>query len=151
MEREPTLLAGRRRAMMQSYEQQLMAARRLAHFRVRMRSRAGLDPTEPDPGAKRHTYVHQVANELYNSLVFTGLAPQDMEEIRSRLCQEFKVEFEFVYPPDANLCIFIRDGDRMRPLSTLEEQAVTAALARITKEKVDKDMHHASRRTGLQA
>lgn len=151
MDIEKTPADAKRRAMLHSYEQQLLAARRLARFRVRMMSRAGLDSREPDPAEKRHNFVQSVANELFQSLVFTGISTPIMEEIRQELGQKFQQEFEFVYPPDSNLCIYIRDGEKLRPLSELEQHAVTQALMHITNEKVDKGMLRKSARSGLLA
>ena len=60
------------RIMLQGYEQQLLAARRLARFRVRRRLAEGLEPQDPDPSVKRRAYVEKVAQELFDSLIFTG-------------------------------------------------------------------------------
>ena len=55
------------RIMLQGYEQQLLAARRLARFRVRRRLAEGLEPQDPDPSVKRRAYVEKVAQELFDS------------------------------------------------------------------------------------
>ena len=54
------------RMMLQGYEQQLLAARRLARLRMRRRMAAGDDPNDPDPAARRHLMVEKVARELYD-------------------------------------------------------------------------------------
>ncbi len=45
------------RIMLQCYEQQLLAARRLARFRVKRRLAEGLKPQDPDPSVNRRAFV----------------------------------------------------------------------------------------------
>ena len=73
------------RIMLQGYEQQLLAARRLARFRVRRRLAEGLEPQDPDPSVKRRAYVEKVAQELFDSLIFTGSDNPVVEEIRREM------------------------------------------------------------------
>ena len=72
------------RIMLQGYEQQLLAARRLARFRVRMRLAHGDAPDDPDPAAHRHACVEKVARELYETLLFTGSDNPVVEDIRQQ-------------------------------------------------------------------
>lgn len=139
----------RMQQVLQKYEQQLLTARRLARFRARTQARAGEDPQEPDPSIKRRQYVESVASEMFTSLLFTGIADNLMEEIRQELCEKFKKDFEFVFPPNSNLCIYIREGDSRRQLTTEEVQVVSAALAAITSKKVDNSMIKNSQRAGI--
>ena len=101
----PDTTTARLRIMLQGYEQQLLAARRLARFRVRRRLAAGEDPREPDPLPKRHATVEQVARELYDMLLYTGSDNPVVEDIRQELSQELGREVHFTYPPDGSLCI----------------------------------------------
>lgn len=139
----------RMQQVLQKYEQQLLNARRLARFRARVQSRAGEDTQEPDPSIKRRKYVESVASEMFTSLLFTGIPDELMEDIRKELCTRFGKEFEFVFPPNSNLCIYIRDGQERRQLTADEVQVVSAALAAITSQKVDKSMLRNSPRAGI--
>ncbi len=83
------------RIMLQSYEQQLLAARRLARFRVRRRLAEGQEPHDPDPSIKRRGYVEKVAQELYDSLIFTGSDNPVVEEIRQELGRAVGQDVQF--------------------------------------------------------
>ncbi|MDO5484394.1 MAG: DVU0524 family FlgM-associated protein [Desulfovibrionaceae bacterium] len=128
------------RAMLRSYEQQLLAARRLARFRVRRRLAQGEEPYDPDPAIKRRAYVEQVAQELYDSLIFTGSDNPMVEEIRQTLSQAVGMEVEFTYPPGEKLCIVARGPNGPRPLTDEEQRRTRNALWRITRQKVDQSM-----------
>lgn len=139
----------RMRQVLQKYDQQLLTARRLARFRARVKQRSGEEIAEPDPAEQRRKYVESMASEMFTSLLFTGLPDALMEEIRLELCQKFKKEFEFVFPPNSNLCIYIKEGKKRRQLNAEESQIVSRELALITRIKVDKGMLKGSRRDGI--
>lgn len=139
----------RMRQVLQKYDQQLLAARRLARFRARTQMRNGLDIEEPDPSIKRREFVESVASEMFTSLLFTGIPDEIMEEIRQELCKVFKKDFEFVFPPNSNLCIYMKEGKKRRQLTAEEAQIVSKALAAITSQKVDKSMLKSAPRTGI--
>lgn len=128
------------RIMLQSYEQQLLAARRLARFRVKRRLAEGLKPQDPDPSVKRRAFVEKVARELYETLIFTGSDNPVVEEIRKELSQSVGFEVEFAYPPGCRLCILAVEPDGSRPLNHEEEREARHALWRITRQKVDQSM-----------
>lgn len=136
------------RAALQGYEQQLLAARRLARFRARARAREGLDMQDPDPSENRGKSVRAVASELMNLLLFTGVSPELLEATRQDLNKALNQEFEFVFPPDANLCIYVRENGARRPLSEAEQRLVAMQLQHITRERVDKSMLTTSSRKG---
>lgn len=137
------------RQVLQRYDQQLLTARRLARHRARIQERNGEETKEPDPSAKRRQYVESVASEMFTALLFTGIPDAVMEEIRQELNKLFKKEFEFVFPPNSNLCIYIKDGKKKRQLTAEEAQIVSKALAAITSQKVDKSMLKSSPRAGI--
>ena len=137
------------RLVVQSYEQQLLAARRLARFRARARMREGLDARDPDPSEKREQHVRAVAAEMMNLLVFTGVTPEVLEETRQELGRLLNREFEFVFPPDANLCIYVRENGARRQLTEVEQRQVTMHLLHITQTKVDKSMLTTTPREGI--
>lgn len=83
------------RMMLQGYEQQLLAARRLARLRMRRRVAEGDDPGDPDPSASRHIMVEKVARELYETLLYTGSDNPVVEEIRQELGREVGQEVQF--------------------------------------------------------
>lgn len=60
-------------AMLRSYERQLLAGRvAWPGFRVQRRLAEGSDPQDPDPSLKRRASVEKVAQELFDTLIFTG-------------------------------------------------------------------------------
>lgn len=128
------------RIMFQCYEQQLLAARRLARFRVKRRLAEGLKPQDPDPSVNRRVFVEKVARELYDTLIFTGSSNPVVEEIRAELSEAVGLEVEFTYPPGARLRIVASGPDGQRPLSAEEERRARHALWRITRQKVDQSM-----------
>ena len=125
------------RIMLQCYEQQLLAARRLARFRVKRRLAEGLKPQDPDPSVNRRAFVEKVARELYDTLIFTGSSNPVVEEIRAELSRAVGLEVEFTYPPGARLRIVAIGPDGQRPLGAEEERRARHALWRITRQKVD--------------
>lgn len=129
-----------KRMMLQGYEQQLLAARRLARFRVRKRLAEGQDPRDPDPSATRHLYVEKVAQELYDSLIFTGSENPVVEEIRKELGRTIGQDVQFTYPPGGRLNIVGDGPDGPHTLTAEEQRHGRSALWRITREKVDQHM-----------
>lgn len=125
------------RAMLNCYEQQLLAARRLARFRVKKRLEEGLRPHDPDPAPQREAFVRNVAREFYDTLFFTGNANPVVEEIRQALGAKIGKEVEFHYPPGEYLQIMVRDAEGLRPLPPEEKQKAHDELWRITRQKVD--------------
>ena len=105
------------RMMLQGYEQQLLAARRLARLRMRRRMAAGDDPNDPDPAARRHLMVEKVARELYEALLYTGSDNPVVEEIRQELGREVGQDVQFTYPPGGRLRIVGLGPDGLEPLS----------------------------------
>lgn len=132
--------AARMRIMLQGYEQQLLAARRLARLKVRRKLAAGENPAEPDPAAKRHVFVEKVARELYEMLLFTGSDNPVVEDIRQELGQELGVDVCFVYPPEGRLCVMGQGPEGLIPLTEEQQRAMRNALWRITRKKVDASM-----------
>ena len=128
------------RAMLRGYEQQLLAARRLARFRVRRRIAQGEEPYDPDPAIKRRAFVEQVAQELYESLLFTGSDNPVVEEIRESLSGLVGMELEFTYPPGEKLCVVGKGPHGPRTLTEEEQRRIRNALWRITRQKVDQSL-----------
>ena len=128
------------RMMLQGYEQQLLAARRLARFRVRRKLAEGLDPAEPDPSVKRRAFVENVARELYETLIYTGSDNPVVEDIRRELGREVGQEVGFTYLPGGRLQIVGLTPDGMEPLSEEKQRSTRHALWRITRQKVDQSM-----------
>ena len=115
------------RMMLQGYEQQLLAARRLARFRVRRRLAGGESPEDPDPAARRHAFMEKVARELY-------------EDIRQELGRELGQDVRFIYPPGVRLRILGQGPEGFRALTEEQQRATRNALWRITRRKVDENM-----------
>lgn len=128
------------RIMLNCYEQQLLAARRLARYRIKKRVAEGINPQDPDPSIQRQKYVKQVAEELYTSLLLTGSDNPMVENIRKELSVRLKKEVEFTYPPGGKLRIIARDAQGARPLTEEEAQIAKQMLWRITSQTIDKSM-----------
>lgn len=126
--------------MLQKYQQQLVAARRLAMTRAKLRMREGLPPDDPDPAANRHEYVKKVARELYTSLIYTGSENPVVEDIRKELGRHIGQDVEFTYPPGKKLCIVGDGPDGKKPLSLARQIDSYNMLFDITRRKVDQDM-----------
>lgn len=144
----PDMRALQMRIMLQSYEQQLLAARRLARFRVKRRLAEGEKPQDPDPSINRRVYVEKVARELYDTLIFTGSSNPVVEEIRAELSEALGLDVGFTYPPGARLRIVANGPQGQRPLSAEEEKRARHALWRITRQKVDQGMLERPERHG---
>lgn len=127
-------------AMLRSYERQLLAARRLARFRVQRRLAEGSDPQDPDPSLKRRASVEKVAQELFDTLIFTGSDNPVVEEIRRELGRTVGQDVQFVYPPGGKLCIVGKGPQGPRILSEEEQRRTRYILWRITRQKVDQSM-----------
>ena len=132
--------AAQLRMMLQGYEQQLLAARRLARLRMRRRMAAGDDPNDPDPAARRHLMVEKVARELYEALLYTGSDNPVVEEIRQELGREVGQDVQFTYPPGGRLRIVGLGPEGLEPLSDEKLRASRNALWRVTRKKVDESM-----------
>ncbi|MDR2819738.1 MAG: hypothetical protein LBB60_04325 [Desulfovibrio sp.] len=128
------------RMTLQGYEQQLLAARRLARFQARCRVQDGLEPQDPDPAPKRRLFVEKVARELYDTLVFTGSENPVAEEIRKELGAAIGRDVRFIYPPGGRLRIVAVEGGGARPLTDEEQRLTRRMLWRITRRKVDRSM-----------
>lgn len=128
------------RIMLNCYEQQLLAARRLARYRIKKRVAEGMNPQDPDPSVQRQKYVKQVAEELYTSLLLTGSDNPMVENIRKELSIRLKKEVEFTYPPGGKLRIIARDEKGARPLTAEEAQIAKQMLWRITSQTIDQSM-----------
>lgn len=130
----------RMRIMLQGYEQQLLAARRLARFKVRRRLAEGEDPNDPDPSIKRREMVEKVARELYDTLIYTGSDNPVVEEIRQELGREAGQEVQFTYPPGGRLHIVGQGPDGLQALPEDKLRALRNALWRITRQKISESM-----------
>ena len=105
-----------------------------------MRLAAGEAPHDPDPGPQRGLYVEKVAQEVYESLLFTGSDNPVVEEIRRALSERVGFTIRFTYPPGEGLC-FVRQDDRgARKLSAELQSRVRRLLWRITRDKIDRSM-----------
>lgn len=128
------------RMMLQGYEQQLLAARRLARFRVRRRLAGGESPEDPDPAVRRHAFMEKVARELYDTLIYTGSDNPVVEDIRQELGRELGQDVRFIYPPGGRLRILGQGPEGLRALTEEQQRATRNALWRITRRKVDENM-----------
>jgi hypothetical protein len=126
--------------MLQSYEQQLLSARRLARLRVRRRLAEGLAPEDPDPSIKRRLFVEKAARELYEILVFTGSENPVIEDIRAEFGKLLGKSVRFTYPPGERLSIAIEGPDGPEPLSEAEQRRTRHLLWQVTRQLVEQSM-----------
>lgn len=128
------------RTMLQQYEKQLLAARRLARYRRAARLANGEDPPI-DPEVKRKAMVERVARELYERVLYTGSDSPVVEEIRTNLGKAVGSAVRFTYPPGEEHMRLVREspeGDS--PVSAQEQHLALKKLWDITVDKVDKSM-----------
>lgn len=128
------------RIMLHTYEQNLHNARRLARYKVRMRLAEGLEPDDPDPAQKRRHFAHQIAQELYDSLLFYPGSNPVVDEIREELGQALGKKVEFTYPPGGTMRIAVREEGGLRHLEPEEQAIARETLKRITDARVDKGL-----------
>ena len=105
---------------------------------MRRRLAEGLEPQDPDPSVKRRAYVEKVAQELFDSLIFTGSdnCGRNWPELGKAVGQDV----QFTYPPGGRLCIVGQGPDGPRPLSEEEQRRTRHVLWRITRRVVDQSM-----------
>lgn len=132
--------------MLQSYETQLLAARRIAKFRVRKRIESGAHPFDPDPAPKRRQYRDKAAQELLDAMIFTGTGNPIVDAVKEELGKRLGLEIEFVYVPGEMLMkVVARENGALRQL-TPEERAQAepvlsqSSLFSITCQNVDRQM-----------
>ncbi|MCR4666595.1 MAG: hypothetical protein K5657_04790 [Desulfovibrio sp.] len=128
------------RMMLMRYEQQLLAARRLARFRERLRRANGQSPEDPDPSIKRRIYVEKVTREIYECLIYTGGDNPIIEEIRKELSRVVGIPLRFTYPPGKRLRIVKAGPSGNIALTEEEQRVVRSSLLRVTREKIDASM-----------
>jgi hypothetical protein len=135
----------RLRIMLQGYEQQMLAARRLARLRVNLRMHEGLKPEDPDPAIKRRLFVEKTARELYETLVFTGGSEPVVESVKAEFGKLFGRRVQFTYPPGERLKIVAEGENGLEPLSE-DEQCVTRHLLRqVIRQLVERSMLDAAK------
>lgn len=137
--------------VLNSYERQIINARKLARYKVRMRLAQGLEPDDPDPLPKRREFATKIAQELYDSLLFYPDANPVVEEIRKELSEALGQKVEFTYPPGGTLRIAVREKTGLRHLDAEEQAQARETLRRITNNKVDQGLieNHASIKTRI--
>ena len=126
--------------MLQGYEQQLLAARRLAKFRDRCRSMQGETIGDPDPSISRRRYVEKVTQEVFQCLLYTGDYRPIIEEIRQELSNRMGFEVRFTYPPGKRLCVIKMTEKGAAPLAPEEKQKLRILLFKVTHEKINGSM-----------
>lgn len=129
------------RTMVQQYEKQLLAARRLARYRRAARLASGEGEPAIDPEVKRKAMVERVARELYERVIFTGSDNPVVEDIRSILGKAVGATVRFTYPPGAERMRLVREGpEGSHAVSTQEQEQAMKKLWDITVAQVDKSM-----------
>lgn len=125
------------RHMLQQYETQLMAARRLARYRRARRLAEGDEPAT-DPRVRRRAIVERVAQELYESILFTGTENPVVDVIRKRLGDTVGGGVRFTYPPGEEKVRIMREDEAgLRPLTEDERLRALHYLWGITLKAVD--------------
>lgn len=129
------------RHMLQQYELQLLAARRLARFRRARRLAEGEGEPPVDPGVKRKAMVERVARELYDMMLFTGSDNPMVEKIRADLKHSVGGEVRFTYPPGSGGLRMVREAPEGAKALTQDEQAAALnSLWGLTLRAVDESM-----------
>lgn len=125
------------RLMLQRYDMQLLAARRLARMRrVQLHVE---DATPENVHARRAMMVDKVARELYERILFTDADTPVADTIRIRLGERMGGPLRFAYPPGEAGLTLLREGDA-KTLHGEEREQALRALWRITVGAVDESM-----------
>lgn len=125
------------RKRLRGYEEQLLAARRLARFRAQRRAAENqADPTEAE--RRLQEYITQVAHEMYSRLMYTGSENPEAETIRRTMGETLGQEVEFVYPPGRELHLVLHDGEKtyMEPSTAYTRQALWRATLQVVENGV---------------
>lgn len=122
--------------VVESYEKQLQAARRLARHTVRKRLEQGLEPDDPDASLKKQHFANAISQELFDSLLFYPGANPVVEEVRAELAQALGKKVEFTYPPGDTMRVAVREEGGLRSLNADEQLRARAILKRITDLKI---------------
>ncbi len=115
------------RLMLQQYKLQLLTARRLArHRRSQLLASGEETPPPKDPKVQRARVVHQVARELYESLLSTGSDNPMVEDIVKQLGKALGSKVILQYPTpsplhEEHLRLMREAKDEQRPLIPLDE------------------------------
>lgn len=129
------------RHMLQQYETQLMAARRLARYRRARRLADGGEEPPMDPQVRRRAMVERVARELYDTILFTGTDNPVLGKICDRMGVVLGGEVRFRYPPGEEQVQILRESPSgVRPLQGEEHSRALQDLWRVTLLAVDESM-----------
>lgn len=129
------------RLMVQQYETQLLAARRLARYRRARRLAEGEEEPRIDPEVRRRAMVERVARELYEMILFTGSENPVVDKIRERMTPIMGAKMRFTYPPgDDKLALVCEDSEGPRALTAEEQEKAVQALWHLTMRAVDESM-----------
>lgn len=129
------------RLMVQQYETQLLAARRLARYRRARRLAEGEEEPRIDPQVRRRAMVERVARELYEMILFTGSDNPVVDKIRERMTPIMGAKVRFTYPAGSDKLSVVReDGEGLRPLTPEEQERAQQALWHLTVRAVDESM-----------
>ncbi len=140
------------RNMLNQYDRQLVAARRLsrlqtglgmpAAFAAHTENETAPEQKELSPAqARRATMVEHVAREMLENLLFTGTDSPIVNEFRQELEDALGAHFTFHYLPGvADVQIIREDADGKRELGPEEREETLRLLWKITLAKVDATM-----------
>ena len=129
------------RHMLRGYESQLLAARRLARLRAQRRAAAAeAAPSPEEQEQRRQDMVRRVAQEMYNSLMYTGTENPVAENIKKVLSETLGSTVEFVYPPGKTLHLLLCDSEGRPRLEPAAQTEATAALWQATMQEIARSM-----------
>ncbi len=128
------------RNMLQQYNRQLTAARKLSRYRQALRLIADR-PSDVSPDAKRNALVERVAREIFENVLFTGNNTPMVQEVQKALNQEFGKDFIFQYLPGSlDLVILKRTAKGTEVVSKVLRADILERAWIITLKKVNENM-----------
>jgi len=129
-----------RKNMSKQYERQLLIARRLARIR-RLKLFASGESELPDPEIMRKETVRRVANELYQSLLYTESDNPVARAVRENLNAVIGEQMHFMYMPGEEGVHLVKENiDGFETITDPEQSMVLKTLWEVTKKTVDQCM-----------
>ena len=128
------------RNMLQNYDKQLIAARRLNRFLQVMRADAGVAQEIP-ADIRRRVLVERVAHEVMENLLFSGSDNPIVQDVKASLEQELGQRFSFRFPAeDLSFQVYRETESGPEKIEAEERIHVLDRLWSITLDKVDQTM-----------
>ena len=128
------------RNMLQNYDRQLIAARRLNRYLQALRGDAE-DAQKIPADVKRRVLIERVAHEVMENLVFSGSDNPIVQDVKTALEHELGERFSFKFPAeDLSFQVYRETAAGSEKVEAAERLRILDRLWSITLDKVDQTM-----------